>query len=257
MSVTLLASQCPAPVVAATLTKMADAYTTAPTPPVPTSLPVVSGDSNWGAKINRNLTGADLIARFGGGGYAVAFGLGLSFTTGLTLTIAAGQAMIDGVVEIAATTTQAIADSHPGPTDRAWIWLLRSGVISVVHNSLTPPSANCCLLGSCTTSGGNITAVDTSGVLYLRGGSLYRESADTGMPTDSPGANVLFVHKTTYLEYLWDGAKYRVIGDLAGASKDVVASGDLVYVPTGYQAQYYDKLSISGRLLIDGRVRIS
>jgi hypothetical protein len=93
---------------------------------------------------------------------------------------------------------------------RVWVWLLVTGVLSVTTTT-APPATSCCLIGSCVTSGGIITSVDTSGVLYMKGGSLVRYSADPGIATDSPPASVKFRSVTPFASFDWEGAAYRQI----------------------------------------------
>lgn len=161
--------------------------------------------------INPNATSMDLRSRYGGGIYGVCTGLALTNGGGLTLNISAGHAMLDGVIEVPANTSLTVANNHPGPTDRAWIWMQQNGTIVAVYNSITPPSGSVCLLGSVTTSGGAITGIDTSGVVYLKGGIGIRYSADTGAPTDTPPSGLVFVHQTAFADYLWDGSAYHQI----------------------------------------------
>lgn len=170
----------------------------------------VPAAASFRMQVNQNATLLDLLARGGGGLIGVFDGvdrIALSLpVSGLLLHISAGHAMIGGPVEIVAAMTLAVPDA----TSRIWIWLNQAGVISYTTTT-TPPAGEVCLLGSCVTSGGNVTAVDTSGVMYLRGGSGWRETADAGAPVDTPPASVIFVAKTAGGEYLWTGTAYRGI----------------------------------------------
>lgn len=252
MATTLTAVNCPVPIVITSQTLLSDAYNTAGSG-VSVAKAIVAGATAFAAKWNRNACQLDLTGRYGGGGYGICVGCTISAPgSGLALNIAAGQAIVDGIVEITAQTT-----TCTDAISRVWVWLQRDGTIVTVNNSLTPPSTYCTLLGSCVTSGGNITSVDFSGVVYRRGGLLYRETADTGIPTDSPSASVAFLTKTPYGEWLWDGNTYKRVGDLTTSRKDNFASTDAVCVPLLYQAWYCDKLTIAGTLLVNGKVKIS
>lgn len=159
---------------------------------------------------NPNATMLDRLASEGG---ANAFALSgdfppiLSIGAGLLLNISAGEAIIGGPVQVAAGTL-----AVPNNTQRVWIWMSRSGTLVAVATSTTPPAGQQVLLGSVTTSSGVVTAIDTSGVLYLRGGVLWRQTADSGAPTDTPPSTVSFIARTAGGVYLWDGAGYTTLG---------------------------------------------
>jgi hypothetical protein len=162
--------------------------------------------------LSPHATRLDLLAR-GGGANACAIVAGSSDGTeltlvapgtGLTLTVKRGQANIGGIVELPADATVSIADGV-----RSWIWLQQTGALLAVSGSTTAPTTLSVLLGSVVASGGNITGVDTSGVVYQRGGTLIRYSADPGVPLDTPPSNVQFRHLTPFGGFVWDGAAYR------------------------------------------------
>jgi len=162
---------------------------------------------------NPNLLAQEIALRFGGGGAYFAL-TGLSFTRegGLSLQIGAGQVIADAVIEYLGEV-KAVADNHSGPTDRAWIWLSSAGTVSFQYNTLQPPSGSQVLIGSCTTSGGTITAIDTSGVLYARGNRLVRLVADVTTPTDVPSSLVRYIARNpfTFQEWEWTGDRYVTI----------------------------------------------
>jgi hypothetical protein len=160
--------------------------------------------------LNENGGRQDMQSRYGGGGYAIATGLAISAGSGLTLNIAAGHAQIDGVVPVAAISVT-LTDAG-----RNWIWCSRAGAITVVFNSLTPPAGAYCLLGSALTSGGSISSVDQSGVLYLIGGTLWRKTADTTTPGDTPPASLQFIHEGGSSKvWWWTGTQYVDISSLS------------------------------------------
>lgn len=143
----------------------------------------------------------------------------LGVGSGLLLAVGAGYAMIGGPVEIPSGTTQAV----PNNTSRIWIWLKQTGPALTYTTDTTPPAGEVCLLGSCVTSGGAITSVDTSGVMYLRGGIGWRESADQGAPTDTPPSNIQFFAKTGGGTYFWTGTAYTAIGTSLAATITVAS----------------------------------
>lgn len=199
------AIQCPSIVTLASFYSRADAYS-APGTNVPVSQTITAGDTNLVSKFDANALGTDLASAYGGGGFAVARGLTLSIGSGLNITVAKGHAAIAGVVELNADTTLGIPDNTPN----AWIWILQNG--TVTYTTSTAPSAACCLLGCATTSGGIVVNVDTSGVLYLKGGTLWRQTADTSAPTDTPPSSITFTAVTLGGTYWWDGASYKQLG---------------------------------------------
>jgi hypothetical protein len=164
----------------------------------------VTADTALRAKLIRNAVREDLIGRWGGGGYAICTGLAISIGTGLLLNVSAGQAMIDGPRTVPADTTVAVMDG----ITRAYVYLSQSGVLSVVNNSLVVPAGAQVFLGSCVTAGGIVTSVDTSGVLYKRGGWLVRQTFDSSCPSDSPPAGLTFINEGAAGAWIWDGFKY-------------------------------------------------
>jgi hypothetical protein len=226
---------------------MADASNTSGNAPAAVNMPA-NQISFRQSSINPNATSMDLRARYGGGCYAVCHGLALSAGAGLNLNISAGHAMCDGILEVPAATSTVVSASHPGPTDRAWIWLCPGSgggatyTIQKTYNTLTPPTGACVLIGSCTTSGTGITAVDTSGVLYLQGPLPIRYVADTGAPTDSASLPALlqFITQTAFCSYYWTGSKYaqmyipEVTADQASPQ-----AGDIWFRSDLLQMSYY------------------
>ncbi len=126
--------------------------------------------------------------------------------SGLLLTVKKGQALIGTVKQLSADTTLAVPDN----TARVWIWLQQTGALLAL-TTLTPPGTLSCLLGSCVTSGGNITSVDTSGVLLMRGGLLVRYTGEPGIPTDVPPTSVKFRAVNGFCSFDWEGVAYRQI----------------------------------------------
>ena len=154
----------------------------------------------------------DLAGRFGGGTYGIVKGLDLSQTTNGLVDIAAGQAMIDGIVEKTSTYQQAITSSQTN-----WLWITRAGGISVGTGASPPaaPASQCAYLGRVVADGsGSITAYDLSGVMYCRGGLPLRRTADTTTPADTASLSAVgaFLTKTLDGVWIWDGWGYTRIG---------------------------------------------
>ena len=162
------------------------------------------------AIITRNAARVDLLASIGGAGnYAVAKGLTLSSGAGLVVNVAAGIALMDGPVELSAPTALAVPDN----TARVFIWLLRSPAnvqptLAYTTTAAALPASPAVLLGAVTTSGGALTALDTSGVMRIKGGQAVRATADAGAPTDTPPADACFLALTAFGAFLWTGTAY-------------------------------------------------
>lgn len=222
MATTLLATQVPIPVVNTTLNLLEDAENTTGINGANVLKVLVQGTTSLSAKWNRNALAVELIGRLGCGTYCILNGLTISTGTGLSLGVAAGQAAIDGVVEIDTATTYTV------PASQAYIgiWLKQDGTLT--HSlTTTPPSGGKCYLGSCVTSGSAITSVDFSGVLYSRGAIAVRTTADTGVPGDSPAASLVFITYTAAGAYIWNGTSYNVLytsAQLAEVIQDVVGA---------------------------------
>ena len=259
---TLNASAVPAIVVPGSLLSITGA--------VPTVRSVVtagaSGSGSLTTPFNRNAAAVDALGRAGAGAYAVDWdsnpasavlpGLDLTVSSGLTLAIAAGQAVLDSVVQQLTATTKALADNMA----RVYLWLSQNGTITAVNNSTAKPGVTGpeVFIGSVITSAGAITQIDGSGVLYFRGGTLTRQTADTTTPTDSPPAGVMFINKGVGASWLWDGAVYSAIAGAQTAMFPMtVGNGQTVTVPAGYQA-VIEEMAVSGTgvLTVNGRLRI-
>lgn len=208
---TLTAANVPIPVINTSLNKLADAYNTTGITGANTLPTLVAGSTSLSAKWNKTALAIELIGRKGCGTYAIINGLTISTGSGLNLGVAAGQAIIDGIVEIASATTLAL----PANIARCHIWLKQDGTLTYVSNSTTPPAGNVCYLGSAVTGASSISSVDFSGVLYSLGAIAVRYTADTTTPGDSPNANGTFITVGTNGSYIWTGYAYLQLGTAA------------------------------------------
>lgn len=207
----LLASACPVPVIPAALLSIVGGVPNVAS----TVTPNGSGVGSLSTPFNSNAVRIDALGRAGAGAYAIDWdsnpasavlpGLDLTVSSGLTLAIAAGQAVLDSVRQLLAPTTFVCTDNIA----RIYLWWSQAGVFSAVHNSLTPPAGIQTFAGSIVTSGGAITAIDGSGVMYFRGGMLTRQTADTGCPSDTPPAGLCFVNHCPGGAFLWTGTGYQ------------------------------------------------
>ncbi|MBI1332691.1 MAG: hypothetical protein GC165_07405 [Armatimonadetes bacterium] len=239
---------------AVTPTAAAQLFSAVPVPMTPSATPdiatvAVDGTSTTtrAKTISSGLLGNYLAAYFndhaarlciqsrGGAPAGIVKGFDLSGdTTSLTLTIAAGQAFAPDLVEsIAQTKTMSLSET-------ADVWLLANGTVSSGATPYTPVTY-AIYLGSVTTDGTGITAIDFTGVLYLDGGLPWRASSDPFKPSDSPTSEFMFVAKTLSARWLWDGSKYLHLEDRKatvtltdGATIDTnVSLGDIFTVTLG------------------------
>lgn len=146
--------------------------------------------------------GANACAILSGSNNGNELALSISATP-LLLKITKGKGICAAEVELAEDYLLSVPDN----TTRVWIWLQQNGVPTKTLD-LTAPSTLSILLGNCSTAGGVITSLDTSGVLYVHGGQLIRYSADPGIPTDTPPANLLFRQETAFGSFDWNGTAY-------------------------------------------------
>lgn len=202
-------------------------------PPTPTTRTSIDAGSSAAAqglptRLNRNAVRDDIQGRYGGGIYAVAWGLQLAAGSGLNLSISAGQAMLDGPVEVRSTQTLALVDNL-----LSRVWISRSGALAAVTEAsadpLAPPTSSVpwAYLGAAQTGGGAITALDYSGRLVLDQGNLaLRECRGDGVPDDAPPTTVRFLHRNSAGLWLWDGADYYSLGQSTSSSATAAAAED-------------------------------
>lgn len=155
--------------------------------------------------LNKLLTALHLATAYGGNGFGVVSGLELAPTVGLLLGVQAGTAMLGAPVQVEEM-------DYPLPDDQplVYVWVKQDGTIT--HSLTTAsPEANALHIGTCTTLDGEITMCDKSGVVYVRTGHLYRETADRGAPKDLPGGIILHT-KTEAGVYAWTGSRHEPQG---------------------------------------------
>jgi hypothetical protein len=203
---TLAATACPAIPVAAALTPGTDL-------PVRAEALVSSGSVIISEPWNKNAAHQDNAGAFGGArAHAVLYGLDLSDGGGLVANISAGAASVGAVPTVYAGGTKALSNGEN------YLWILRGGTIpSPQLNTTAPPAGAVAYLGRVTAAGGVITAIDYSGRVELRGGSLYRRTGDAAEPGDAPPAGLLIFTRTAGGYYLWTGDEYLAVPDLDAA----------------------------------------
>lgn len=253
MPITLLASACPLPVVETGYPTLANSEnTTGASAYNRVSRSFAAGDiSTVPSKTNRNANALDQAFNYGGGCFAILTGIAISIGSGLNVAVSAGLAAIGGPVEVAAQNL-----AVPNNESRVWLWLTQAGALTYTL-STTAPATRCVLIGSCATSGGSVTAVDTSGVLYFKGGMPWRETADNGAPTDSPSATITFFGQTLGGVFLWDDGAYRSVYEPLAVNKMTIASSDSQTIDSDEQVILNTELTpftVDGILVIDGEL---
>jgi hypothetical protein len=202
MPVTKLASAVPAPQVISSFLEMADYEVSSSVPALIAAESFTNGETAFVAKMNKNASLLDILAQCGGGMMGVKTGLTVSAGSGLQASVSVGSAVINGIVQLIAATTIALTASQDN-----FIWLKSDGTLEAKINT-TAPATPAVFIGIATTDGSSVTAVDTSGVVYLRGIG-YRETADLGAPTDTPPSGFIHTVKTLGGMFLWDGTSYK------------------------------------------------
>jgi spore maturation protein SpmA len=92
--------------------------------------------------------------------------------------------------------------------------------------------------------------------MYRYGGVLWRQTADAGMPTDTPPAGIIFYNLTAGGLYLWDGTAYRAIGaQPLNPNKDTIPAGEVDVIPVNTQVMEFGPTTVYGTLTVYGRFR--
>lgn len=174
--------------------------------PTPESFPeILSGNivDAFGPKVNKTAALLEVLCRYGIGGYAVLEGLEID-DDGLDLTIAVGLAAIDSVIPVRTELNYTV----PASEATVNIFLKQDGTLA---HSLTsaPPAGKVLYIGQVTTNVSGVTAMTTHGVVYSKGGCLWRTMS--AIPSDSPPAGARLFTQVGADVYLWDGSDHRLI----------------------------------------------
>lgn len=249
MSMTKHATEVPAPQVPGAPIWIAENAISIGTYTIPNARPIPQGTTGeLPAFLCENAARLDLGARHGAGAYGIAYGLVASNGGGLIVEVTAGQAMIDGVVELYEDATIVV-----GVSTTSFIWFKLDGTLEV-RVSLTPPAQPAVLIAVVTTDASAITSVEFAGVVYLRSGVPERETADIGPPLDTPDETWRGWTKTQSGLWWWDGAAYqRLVNDVPFVRDEIEGS---VHIPEDHQQMWFGSLTISGTLRVGGRVRV-
>lgn len=204
-----LATQVPLPIVNAYIDSEDYEVTTAIPALVSELGTFANGDDTWGAAYNRSQAIIESVMRCGAGLKGVVTGLEISAGSGLTLNIAAGKALSNGLLELFTATTLAMSDNTVN-----YIWFKEDQTFEKITAGISPPTPSGVFIGTVTTSGGAITAVDDSGICYVRANSIYRKTADPYKPGDTPPSNWLGYTKTLGGLWFWNGSDYLRLDDV-------------------------------------------
>lgn len=196
------------------------------------SLPFTQGGSApWIGLLNQLVSIIGAIGGAGAGGYAVVFGATPTQTTGLNIEIGTGLLILGYVngfgpyVELVnGGSPQGFQQQTPAPrtlddNTTNYVWVTQdpaSGAIGLNHSVVlgTIPANGVLPIAIVTTLGGTITAIDQSGVIFLKGNQLTRQTADVATPGDTPPATMRLLTETSSLNYQWDGTSHKALVDL-------------------------------------------
>lgn len=201
MAVTKLATQVPTPRVVSSFIYAED-YDLVVSPPAINFVGLIESGSDDLTSINKNAAVALIASLYGGNTVGVVHGLALSAGSGLVCNVAVGGCVTDGFQQIKTATSIVVAANQTN-----YIWLKNDGTLESKITT-TAPTTPGCFLGMAITDASSITSIDTSGVIYLRSGIPYRETADTGFPLDTPPSGWIGITKTSAGSFLWVGDTY-------------------------------------------------
>lgn len=199
-------------------------------------------------KLNENFTKVDLTSAFAAcpGIYS---GGTLTNGGGANLNIAAIKALIGGVVEKKTSTVYVVPLAST-----VYMYFKQDGTFTHVAGSTTPPAGNVIFIGVVITDGAGITSISDDGVMYIRNGVPFREVGDLGKPADSPAAMAVHICRTQGGTWLWSGAEYLHLTEDLPQTKESIAG--TVVIPSGFQSLVYGTLTVTGRLTINGKLRV-
>ena len=250
MTITLLASACPAVQGPASLVKLSDAAEAAPSL---LTASVLNGGTTLTSKFNKNAQFLELLARYGSSGvFGIAQGLTISVVSGLTIQVAAGHAMMESLIELAEDTHATAFDDT-----NSYVWLKQDGTIEVKNNTTAAPAIDAVYLGRVTAASGTVSGtIETAGVVYLKGMAAIRYTADLSYPTDTPSSSYAFLTQTLGGTFLWDGAAWLKLQGPLATNRDSIPAGQSMVIPAGEQVLIFDSLTNLGTLTVQGKLRV-
>lgn len=229
MALTKLATEIPVPTVTNDITVLyIDGVDVAP--PTLVIEPLIStGDKETvPTNLQKSAVISELVGQAGAGAIGIFDGLVCSISSGLTLSVAVGTALIGGPVQLYVATTIVMANNTTN-----YVWLKRDGTL-YASATLTAPSGGAVYLANITTSAGAITVIDNSGVIYIKAGIAHRQTADITMPLDTPDSDWRGITKTLDGEFLWTGTKYIGLQGYNQARSNITAGLTLTNGATNY-----------------------
>lgn len=172
--------------------------------PTPETLPTIDqGSMEYPQDINTSSALLEVLCRYAFGGYCVLEGLTVS-AVGLLVTVAVGFAAIDGIVPLRSVRTTSVSASQLTVN----IWLKQDGTVTST-NDATPPAGKVLYIGQVTTDGSGVVSQTYDGVVYGRGGSLYRTLA--APPADSPPSTMRLWTQVGNDLYFWNGTVHKQV----------------------------------------------
>jgi hypothetical protein len=195
---------------------------------------VETGDTFWSSKFNRNAAYLDILSQSGCGMIAISDGLNVSTVSGLTVSVAPGTALINGIIQNKNSTNVVVNNNTTN-----YLWFKKDGTFEVTTTTTPPASMPSIYIGLVVTVSGSVTVTDKSGVVYNKSGVMYRETNDTYSPTGTIDSSLFVVTKTKAGSYLWDGAIFNSVSPIkeiqaVTANKtETSADRDIVVTNTG------------------------
>lgn len=167
------------------------------------------------ALFNQVAAALKAVCQNGAGGYGILTGVVLYQAAGLNVGVTAGLLIGDGILELYSGPNPlggppfyqvAIPLPYTLQDDATnYVWLTSAGSL-IAATTLPFPTQAKWFLGTVTTAGGTITAIDSSGVVSLVNGRFTRQTADIGAPTDAPG--FILSTLTATGTYRWNGLSH-------------------------------------------------
>jgi len=206
MTVNYLGSQVPVPQLITNRMFISDYNVGSALPDYVGAFHVETGDTFWSSKFNRNASYLDVIAQSGCGMIAISNGLDISTVSGLTVSVSAGTALINGVIQNKNATNVVVNNNTTN-----YVWFKKDGTFEVTISVTPPASMPSVYIGLVVTVSGSVTVCDKTGVVFNKSGLMYRETNDTSIPTGTIDSSLVVITKTKSGSYIWDGVVYNAI----------------------------------------------
>lgn len=167
--------------------------------------PIVSGSEAISEGQNANTALLEVLCRYAFGGFCVLEGLAVDYdSASLNVTIGVGLAAIDGIIPVSVPIVRDVPESQPVVN----LWLKQDGTCTYALDD-TPPAGKAVYIGQLETDADGVINFTDEGVVYGRGGSLWRTLSEA--PTDTPPDTARLFTQVADDLYVWDGSAHRQI----------------------------------------------